>query len=313
MKCTKQGFEIKGPQIAALLAFAGEGRDFGVIYLRVPAAGGKLHAAASNGKGRVWCENTSNAPKSLVGEYRIAREFLEDCCKLCETDVTHAVLKLNGKGVERAVIVDSDSGKPSGPELVWKEPAASGQLTLAKLDDAIPYTPEAAGGTWFAVNPKKLAAAMNALSRATGGCPVTVYGPRSPEEPYQLEARAEHGHWGAVLAAESVLGPGGQKIDRDDEQADADARAPRPGSSTTPPAPEKPARGRKKRQAELPLEQPPAAAPATSSEPDDDGIVDDDYPNRVAPPALATSRKRKAKAKAQKPVKAVKKGGKRRG
>lgn len=272
MKATKQGIEINKAELGALLLFAGKA-DSAVVKFRIDAKG-KLFASATDGKRGTECEASGDGAEK--GEWLVPGSYLELLRRGLNKGRTEALLRTTAKGLRDAVLRGAIA-RDEQQEVLDKSNGTSTQVSMESLHKLVKDTPLA--GSWFAIVPKHINRPLDVISKATDGCPVTLYPPTEPTGHLLFEATGDGGTWRGKLQPAAVLSPGERANDPEPAPEDDDPRDPK-----------------------LPFKASAAAADDADGEDEDDsddGIVDDDY-EPAAPP------KKKAKKKAAK--KAPKKG-----
>lgn len=227
MRASKIGIEITKPELTALLAFAGlkEGRD--TVYFGIRRQGGKLVASATDGHRALEVTSESNSQEEhVVGEWSVARAFLEACGHVVETSGL-CVLLVTDSGLKKARIMDVES-MAERATIGWHEEAASTQITMDTLSTLISQAKLLAAhqGSWFAVRASYLAD-MQIVSKACSKAPLTIYPPADPISPMYFEATSDGAQWRGVVMPVRVTAPGGLS----DEAADEDSE---PGLSAAP-------------------------------------------------------------------------------
>lgn len=262
MKATKQGIEINKTELGTLLYFAGKA-DSAAVKFRIDAKG-KLFASATDGKRGVECESAAN--DAVKGEWLVPSPYLEMVRRGLNMNRTEALLPVNAKGLNHAVVRNAIS-RAEQQEVVDKTSGTSTQVSMESLHRLVKDAP--LSGTWFAIVPKQINRALDMVSKATNDCPVTVYPPSEPTGHVLFEATGDGGTWRGKLQPAAVLEPGARAAaaaDGDDEDEDEDDDNDEPLFN----------RGG--------AGKPEAAA----ADDNDDGIVDNDYPARAsAKPAKA--------------------------
>lgn len=286
MQASKQGIEISKAELGALLFFAGGATKDGVVKFRVGASA-KLTACATDGKSAVECE--ASAGDCITGEWAVPASFLETLRRGINKGKTEAVIVVKETGLKHALL----RGAASKDKQIAIEDESNGtstQLSMAQVHNLV-KRPELEG-SWFAILPKNLNRAIDVVHKAADSCPITVYPPKEATDSIRFEASCEGGRWRGTLPTAAVVAPGDEADEEEEEEAP----------------------GRQPKQQALPGTGKPAKAEAADDEDDDaededdeaDGIVSDDYPEKLA--SQKTPRKKAAKKTAKKaPKKAAKK------
>lgn len=305
MRASKIGIEVTKSELNALLTFAGGGDRLDNVYFGVKRPRDKLVASATDGHRALEITTESDSDDHVVGEWSIARAFLEACGSVLDSEGLCVLLVTPG-GLRRARIMDVES-LAERATISWHEEAASTQVTMDALSEVIRLARFNVShhGTWFALQGKYLAE-MLVVSKACGKAPITMYPPRSPSEPVYFEATSDGAQWRGAIMPCTVTGPGGNLAD-DDEQPDdmkgrsvADARealqraADEIGGDISMSTTDESGKETKTVVAKARKgSKTPASAPAS-----DDGVVDDDYkPEGAAKPKRASKAKAPAKPK----------------
>jgi hypothetical protein len=277
---------LRKPELAALLAYAGDTTSNNVVKFRIGNSG-QLIASATDGKRAL--EGRGVAENAEAGEWAIERTTMEACRRILDDGDTVVCLKVTPKGCKKFQILGAASGDVQG---TYEIPSGevSTQVSMDAIHDLISDQGESLlEGSWFAVNPGYLSD-LHVVSKAADKCPVSIYPPRDPLAPVRFEARSSEGHWRGVIMPVPVVAPG-------DEAAPADGEERPPGAPETPGPlklePELSTQKKRRPKATAPAKKKKAtkkpkgaAAAAAASEPEEDedeasgedsGVVDNDY------------------------------------
>jgi hypothetical protein len=274
MKASDDGIAITKAELGCLLDYAGK-NDFAVVHFRVNGSG-KLVASAGDGKRSVQC--TAPGGGADAGEWTVPAFFLERVRRSIDKGKTDTVLEVEKDGLKCAHLVGAAS-RTKQMKFEDETRGTSTQVSIEELRQLAKDTPLT--GSWFALQPKQVSRALNVLSKAADGCPVTYYPPQQSTGLLLLECTSEDGcRWLAALPTALVEEPGDTAADEPDDDD-------RPGQVAKQP----------------PL---PGTEDADDDDADDDendgGIVDNDYPEKLATqkPAKKNSAKKPAKKAAKK-------------
>lgn len=213
MKASKQGIEVTKAELSALLFFAGK-HDSAAVKFRVDSKG-KLIVGATDGKRAVECE--SSAGDHEGGEWTVPGDYLELLRRGANKGRTDVLLKVNSKGLKHALLVGAASRDPA-QEVVDKKNGTSTQVSMESLHTLFRKVP--LQGSWFAIVPKHVNKALDVVSKAADGCPITLYPPQSSEEHVLFECSSEAGRWRGKIQPAVVLAPGDEAPKADDGEAD---------------------------------------------------------------------------------------------
>lgn len=288
MKASKQGIEINKAELGALLFFAGK-NDQAVVKFRV-GAGAKLVVGASDGKRAVECE--ANAADAERGEWLVPASYLELLRRGVNKGRTEVLLRVTVKGLKDAVLRGAIS-RDEHQEVLDKTNGTSTQVSMESLHKLVKDVQLT--GSWFAIVPKHVNKALDVISKAADGCPITLYPPREPTEHVLFEASGDGGRWRGKLQPAAVVAPGDEA--EEEETADDDNQPELPMGAGKRGWPKRPS-GEGAGVTSSPG-KPDVVHEAKSSKGkgDDDGIVDDDYD---ADSELPTQKKRKGASKPRK-------------
>lgn len=279
MKASSAGIEVSKAELGALLFFAGGATKEGVVKFRVGAAR-KLVACSSDGKRAVECE--ADAGDHDVGEWAMPTDYLETVRRGINKGKTEAVLELGKTGHALARLRGAAS-KDKHTKIEDESNGTSTQLSMAQVHNLV-KRPELEG-SWFAILPKNLNRAIDVVHKAADSCPITVYPPKESTDPIRFEASCEGGRWRGTLPTAAVVAPG-DEADEEEDEDEAPGRQPKQQAL--------PGTGGKAAKAE-------AADDEDEDEADDDGIVNDDYPEKLA--SQKAPREKAAKKTAKKAAK----------
>lgn len=215
MRADKHGITLNRHELALIIAFTSEASGFNVGHFRTTSSG-KLHVAASDGKRAI--EGVAKSEGAVVGEWRISREWLEQCRRACDEGETQIRLVVTEKGCKRAVLVAIQDGDERN-ELVNKKDDTSTQTTMKEVLDVARCKRNLDAGSWFALHPQHVKE-LAVVSAACDKCPVTFYPPGEPNAELCFEASGEGGRWGGVIKTTPVVAPGDSAVDKDDAEDD---------------------------------------------------------------------------------------------
>jgi len=249
MKATKAGIEVTKAELSALLFFAGKA-DSSVVKFRVDGRS-KLVVGATDGKRAVECEVSAGDHER--GEWIVPGDYLELLRRGANKGRTDVLLKVDSKGLKHALLIGAAS-RDTAQEVIDKKNGTSTQVSMESLHNLIRTIKLT--GSWFALVPKHVNRALDLVSRAADGCPVTLYPPQEPTEHVLFECSSEAGRWRGKLQPAVVVAPG----DEAEKEAPEEPDEPLFGKGR---------RGGKGASAE--------AEDDGEAEEEDDGGIDDDY------------------------------------
>jgi hypothetical protein len=220
MRADKSGFEANKEELTALLAFAGDDTNFGVIRFRINGIR-KLIVTATDGKRAV--EHTSFAQDCEPGEWAFDRTFIEALRRQCDKGETVAVIQADNKKA-KAIFRGVES---TAERLELKCPSTqfSTQVSIDAVHDAVAgKDSDRLEGSWFAFNPAFIAD-LEKVSKAANGCPMSMIPPKEPGSMVHFRASSDRGTWRGSFKPTLVMAPG--------EEAETDEADPAaPGSET---------------------------------------------------------------------------------
>lgn len=223
MRASKIGIEVNKAELTALLTFAGSGEE-DWIYFGVRSPRAKLVASATDGKRALEITTESDSDDHVIGEWQIARAFLEACGRVVESEGL-CVLLVTPTGLRKARVMDVESHAERAT-VSWHEEAASTQVSMATLSGIIQNAKLLAGhrGSWFALQGRYLAD-MNVVSRACDKAPITIYPPAGPIDPMYFEATSDGAQWRGCIMPVTVEQPGGRADDEEQPDDMASSRS----------------------------------------------------------------------------------------
>jgi hypothetical protein len=230
MRATKNGIELTKAELGALLAFTGDDMKFSVVHFQVNG-GAKLVTRATDGKRAVEC--TAPSEGADVGEWAFDRTYLESVRRILDDGETIAVLEVNKRGANRAVIKGIESGDVR-TDLKCPADSVSTQITMAQIHEAMKEANVDHSGSWFALNAFYLSD-VQAIAKAADKCPITLFPPKDPRSPILFSASGAGGAWKGIVMPIAVVGPGDHADeDEPDEPPPGEPAEPK-GLKLTPP------------------------------------------------------------------------------
>ena len=219
MRASKNGIEVTKPELTALLTFAGTKEGTDGIYFGIRRPRGPLVANATDGKRALEITTESDSDNHVVGEWHVARAFLEGCSKILDAEGI-CILLVTSSGLRKARIMDVES-LAERATVSWHEEAASTQITMDSLSQLITQAQLLAShrGSWFALQGRYLAE-MLCVSRACNKAPISLYPPPDALSPMYFEATSDSSRWRGVIMPVRVREPGGALDDEDDGHFD---------------------------------------------------------------------------------------------
>jgi ferredoxin len=222
MRADRSGIECNKEELTALLAFAGDDTNFGVVRFRVNA-NGKLVVAASDGKRAV--EHTANAGDAAVGEWSFDRTFIEALRRQTDKGETVAVIQADNKKAK--AIFRGVESTAERAEIKCPTTAFSTQVSIDAVHETVVgkniAERDRLDGTWFAFNPA-FVTDLDKVSKAANGCPLSIIPPTDPAEMVRFSASSERGTWRGCFKPTVVIAPG--------EEAETETDPDAPGSDT---------------------------------------------------------------------------------
>lgn len=278
MRASKIGIELGKAELTALLTFAGADNSTSNVYFGVRRAKGKLVASATDGHRALEITTESESDDHVVGEWSVARAFLESCAKILDTEGV-CVLLVTRHGLRQARIMDVES-LAERATVSWHEEAASTQITMETLTGLIHSAKLQAGhkGSWFALNGRYLSE-LAIVSKACNKAPITIYPPAAPSAPMYFEATSDGAQWRGCIMPVTVEEPGGRTGDDDEQPDDIGTN-----------------RAVRKAVDELRDVLDKNGATLTVHSPTDDGVVDNDYAPDADGAAVPVKAAKKEKA-----------------
>jgi hypothetical protein len=211
MKASDDGIAITKAELGCLLDYAGK-NDFAVVHFRVNG-NGKLVASAGDGKRSVQC--TGPGGGADAGEWTVPAFFLERVRRSIDKGKTDTVIEVSKTGIKCAHLVGSAS-RTKQMKFEDETRGTSTQVSIEELRQLAKDTPLT--GSWFALAPKQVSRALNVLSKAADGCPITYYPPQTAHGLLLLECTSDDGcRWLAALPTALVDEPGDSAADEPDE------------------------------------------------------------------------------------------------
>lgn len=230
MRADKSGIECNKEELTALLAFAGDDTNFGVIRFRVNAIR-KLVVTATDGKRAV--EHTANAQDAEPGEWAFDRTFIEALRRQTDKGETVAVIQADNKKA-KAIFRGVES---TAERLELKCPATqfSTQVSIDAVHDTVASKDsERLEGSWFAFNPAFIAD-LDKVSKAADGCPMSIIPPVDSGAMVHFRASSERGLWRGCFKPTPVMVPG-EEAETDEPDPDAPGSTTQSLPSSAPPA-----------------------------------------------------------------------------
>jgi hypothetical protein len=261
MKADKEGICINKAELGALLFFAGGPTKDGVVKFRVNAQQ-KLIACARDGK--LSLVGSAKGGDHERGEWAVPAFYLERLRRSIDKGKNEVLLDVDSKGLKHARLVGAATHEKQ-MRMTDETNGTSTQLSIDECVEELDEGSELTGG-WFAFQPKSFNRAVDVVSKAAEGCPITIYPPNLPLKPVCFEASCEGGRWRGKLMPAAVVAPG--------DEAEKDPDEERPGQAD-------PGKAKAKAQASLP----------NTGGGDDSGVVDDEYAEK-----LKTQKRPKKKA-----------------
>ena len=212
MRATKSGIECNKAELNALLAFTGDDMKFATVRFRVNGSA-KLVAAATDGKRAV--EVTASSDGAEKGEWTFDRTFIESVRRVLDDGETIAVLEVHQRGANKAVIKGIESGDKR-TEIKCPADSVSTQISMDDIHNVLGGA-VSEKGSWFALNAFYLSD-VQAVAKAAGKCPVSIFPPKDPRAPILFEARCADGSWRGVVMPVPVVGPGDEADTEDEEE-----------------------------------------------------------------------------------------------
>lgn len=273
MQASREGISISKAELGALLFFAGGPKKDGVVKFRVNAQQ-KLIACARDGK--LSLVGSAKGGDHERGEWAVPAFYLERLRRSIDKGKNEVLLDVDSKGLKHARLVGAATHEKQ-MRMTDETNGTSTQLSIDECVEELDEGSELTGG-WFAFQPKSFNRAVDVVSKAAEGCPITIYPPNLPLKPVCFEASCEGGRWRGKLMPAAVTAPGDEADDEQDEE--------RPGQV-------EPAKAKGKKQATL---------PKTDDE-DDNGVVEDEYAEKLKTqkaPKKKTAKKAAKKASKKK-------------
>lgn len=214
MRADKSGIEGNKEEFTALLAFAGDDTNFGVIRFRVNGSR-KLVVTASDGKRAV--EHTANAEDAEPGEWAFDRTFIEALRRQCDKGETVAVIQADNKKAK--AIFRGVESTAERAEIKCPTTAFSTQVSIDAVHGLVSGEGDNLTGSWFAFNPAHLAD-LDKVSKAANGCPISQLPPKEPGELVRFKASSDRGMWRCCFKPTLVMAPGEEaETDEPDPEA----------------------------------------------------------------------------------------------
>jgi hypothetical protein len=219
MRADKSGIECNKEELTALLAFAGDDTNFGVVCFRINAIR-QLIVTATDGKRAV--EHRVNAQEAEPGEWQFDRTFIEALRRQTDKGETVAVIKADttkAKAVFRGVESTAERAEIKCPKTQF-----STQVSIDSVHELVSgKDSDRLEGSWFAFNPAHLAD-LDKVSKAANGCPVSLTPPKEPGDLIRFKLSSDRGSWRCCFKPVLVMAPG--------EEAETETDPDAPGSTT---------------------------------------------------------------------------------
>ena len=226
MRADKSGIECSKEELTAMLAFAGDDTNFGVVRFRVNTSG-KLVVTASDGKRAV--EHSANTDGAEPGEWAFDRTFIEALRRQTDKGETVAVIQADNKKAK--AIFRGVESTAERAEIKCPTTAFSTQVSIDQVHGLVSGDADRLSGSWFAFNPAHLSD-LDKVSKAANGCPMSLIPPLEPGDLVRFRASSERGTWRCCFKPTIVMAPG-EEADNDPEDPEAPGR-PQPLPSSPP-------------------------------------------------------------------------------
>jgi len=226
MRADRSGIECNKEELTALLAFAGDDTNFGVVRFRVNAIG-KLIVTASDGKRAV--EHVATSDGHEQGEWAFDRTFIEALRRQTDKGETLAVIIADTKKA-KAIFRGVDSTAERA-EIKCPATSFSTQVSIDAVHETVMGTGKESArldGTWFAFNPAFITD-LAKVTTAANGCPLSFIPPADPTEMVRFRASSDRGLWRGCFKPTIVMAPG-EEAETDEPDPEAPG-TPRPLSS----------------------------------------------------------------------------------
>jgi hypothetical protein len=279
MRADKSGIECSKEELTALLAFAGDDTNFGVVCFRINAIR-QLIVTATDGKRAV--EHRVNAQEAEPGEWQFDRTFIEALRRQTDKGETVAVIVADAKKAK--AIFRGVESTAERAEIKCPKTSFSTQVSIDSVHELVAGKgSDVLTGSWFAFNPAFIGD-LDKVSKAASGCPISMIPGADETELVRFRASSDRGTWRGCFKPTLVSAPG--------EEAEAESDPDAPGSTTqglpssAPPALEltnqlgtakkRKARGSKEPAAKKPSKRAPKvkAAPEPSNDESDDSAAE---------------------------------------
>ncbi len=219
MRADKIGIECTREELTALLAFAGDDTNFGVVRFRINA-NRQLVVTATDGKRAV--EHRVHAQEAEPGEWAFDRTFIEALRRQTDKNETVAVIVADAKKAK--AIFRGVESTAERAEIKCPSTAFSTQVSIDAVHELVAgKDADRLDGSWFAFDPNFIDD-LKKVTAATGGCPISLLPPASSEELVRFRASSDRGTWKGCFKPTLVSAPG--------EEAETESDPDAPGSTT---------------------------------------------------------------------------------
>lgn len=203
-----------------LLAFAGDSANYSKIHFRI-GGGGKLDVGSSDGKRSVHCRGKAEKA-SVKGKWALPCDLLERARSSIQEATESLRIEMTGPNGKPVIyLINTETGDEI-THIEWPTGAEEDtQLSLDEIIDAIQVpTDRNYRGSWGAFDPDAFKP-LQRLKVTVDGQPVTCYPPATESQPFVFEVQHETGTWTASICTEKVIGPGGEREARPEEDEGA--------------------------------------------------------------------------------------------
>jgi hypothetical protein len=219
MRVDRNGIECNKEELTALLGFAGDDTNFGVVRFRVNASR-KLIVTASDGKRAV--EHTANSGDAEPGEWAFDRTFIEALRRQTDKGETVAVIVADTKKAK--AIFRGVESTAERAEIKCPVTAFSTQVSIDAIHGLVAgKDADRLEGSWFAFDPSFIDD-LKKVTAAANGCPISLLPPEHSDELVRFRASSDRGMWRGCFKPTLVSAPG--------EEAETESDPDAPGSTT---------------------------------------------------------------------------------
>lgn len=193
------GIELEKAELRALLEFASKDTENPFAVVHFATADGVITAYATDGKRCVQAEGVAEE-NARRGEWSVFRAFLVACHKLIGPG-QHLVLEVYGASLNRAVVIDTESGEEA-TSMTWPRDAASTQATIPVADIAkFVKLPTHEQSTRCVSVPPGQVAALALIGKAVGdeGVALDIYPPRVRMHPLIFRLEGPRATWTGAI------------------------------------------------------------------------------------------------------------------